>query len=91
MVTLAAYAKHMLKYQDGWFGRHPLFHYYLFNWIMKEQVLNTTNFLYNQFIKSGLFVTNELINEVSQLLVLVGLAAQQIRDIVTGQVQASHE
>ena len=30
-VTLAAYAKHMLKYQDGWFGRHPLYHYYMFN------------------------------------------------------------
>jgi len=30
-VTLAAYAKHMLKYQDGRFGRHPLFRYYMFN------------------------------------------------------------
>jgi len=36
-------------------------------------------------------VTNELIDEVSQLLVLVGLAAQQIRDVVTGRAQASHE
>jgi len=30
-VTLAAYAKHILKYQDGQFGRHPLFRYYVFN------------------------------------------------------------
>jgi hypothetical protein len=35
-VTLAAYAKHMLKYQDGRFSRHPLFRYYVFNWIIKE-------------------------------------------------------
>jgi hypothetical protein len=31
IVTLAAYAKHILKYQDGQFGRHPLFRYYIFN------------------------------------------------------------
>jgi len=30
-VTLAAYAKHILKYQDSRFGRHPLFRYYVFN------------------------------------------------------------
>ena len=30
-VTLAAYAKHMLKYQDSRFGRYPLFRYYVFN------------------------------------------------------------
>jgi len=36
-------------------------------------------------------VTNKLIKEVSRLLVLVGLAARQIRDVVTGQAQASHE
>ena len=47
MVTLAAYAKHMLKYQDGRFGRHPLFRYYVFNWIMREQALNATHFLYS--------------------------------------------
>ena len=41
-VTLAAYAKHMLKYQDGWFGRHPLFRYYVFNRIIREQALNAT-------------------------------------------------
>jgi hypothetical protein len=31
MVTLAAYTKYMLKYQDGRFGRHLLFYYYIFN------------------------------------------------------------
>ena len=36
-------------------------------------------------------VTNELIDEVSQLLVLVGLAAQQIGDVITEQAQASHK
>ena len=35
-VTLAAYAKHMLKYQDSRFGHHPLFRYYVFNWIIRE-------------------------------------------------------
>ena len=33
---------------------------------------------------------DKLIDKVSQLLVLVGLAAQQIGDIMTGQAQASH-
>src|SRR6266567_3168876 len=53
-VTLAAYAKHMLKYQDGQFGRHPLFHYYMFNQIIREQALNTTHFLYSQLNKNSL-------------------------------------
>ena len=34
---------------------------------------------------------DKLIDEVSQLLVLVELAARQIKDIVTGQTQASHK
>ena len=34
---------------------------------------------------------DKLIKEVSQLLELVGLAAQQIGDIVIGQAQASHK
>jgi len=46
-VTLIVYAKHMLKYQDGRFSRHPLFHYYIFNWIIKEQAFNAIYFLYN--------------------------------------------
>ena len=41
--------------------------------------------------EEGNNVTDKLINEVLQLLMLVGLAAQQIRDIVTGQAQASHK
>ncbi len=45
-VTLAVYAKHMLKYQDGRFGCHPLFRYYMFNRIMREQALNATHFFY---------------------------------------------
>jgi len=35
--------------------------------------------------KEGNSVTNEFINEVLQLLVLVGLAAQQIGNVITGQ------
>ena len=46
-VTLAAYAKYILKYQDGRFGRHPLFRYYVFNRIIREQALNATRFLYS--------------------------------------------
>src|SRR6266699_1363126 len=53
-VTLAAYAKHMLKYQDGRFGRHPLFRYYVFNRIMREQALTATHFLYGRLDKNGL-------------------------------------
>jgi len=45
IVTLAAYAKYMLKYQDGRFSRYPLFRYYVFNRIMREQALNATRFL----------------------------------------------
>jgi len=44
-VTLAAYAKHMLKYQDSQFGCYPLFRYYIFNQIIREQALNATRFL----------------------------------------------
>jgi hypothetical protein len=36
IVTLAAYAKHMIKYQDSQFGRHLLFRYYVFNRIIRE-------------------------------------------------------
>ena len=56
MVTLAVYAKHMLKYQNSWFGRHPLFCYYVFNWIMREQALNATCFPCGQLNKNGLFL-----------------------------------
>jgi len=41
--------------------------------------------------KEGNSVTDKLIDEVLQLLVLVGLAAWQIRDVVTGQAQACHK
>ena len=63
-VTLAVYAKHMLKYQDGRFGRHPLFRYYMFNRIIKEQALNTTYFLYGRLDKNSLSLNklNNLIN-----------------------------
>jgi len=53
-VTLAAYAKYILKYQDGQFGRHPLFRYYVFNQIIREQALNATCFLYGQLDKNSL-------------------------------------
>src|SRR6266436_3626442 len=53
-VTLAAYAKYMLKYQDGRFGRHPLFRYYVFNRIIREQALNATRFLYSRLDKNSL-------------------------------------
>ena len=63
-VNLAAYAKHMVKYQDGRFGRHPLFRYYVFNRIMREQALSATRFLYSRSIESGLSL-NELSNLIS--------------------------
>jgi hypothetical protein len=64
IVTLAAYAKHILKYQDGRFGRHPLFRYYVFNRIMREQALNATRFLYGRLDENGLSLDklSDLIN-----------------------------
>ena len=54
IVTLATYTKHILKYQDGRFSRHPLFRYYVFNRIIREQALNATHFLYSQLDKNSL-------------------------------------
>ena len=54
IVTLAAYAKHIIKYQDGRFSRYPLFCYYIFNRIIREQALNTTYFLYSRLDKNSL-------------------------------------
>ena len=62
-VTLTVYAKHMLKYQDGRFGRHPLFRYYVFNRIMREQALNATRFLCSRSDENGLSL-----DEVSDLI-----------------------
>ena len=63
-VTLAVYAKHILKYQDGRFGRYPLFRYYVFNQIIREQALNATHFLCRRLNKNGLSLDklNNLIN-----------------------------
>jgi ATP-dependent DNA helicase PIF1 len=63
-VTLAAYAKHMLKYQDGRFGRHPLFRYYVFNRIMREQALSATRFLCGRSDENGLSL-DELSNLIN--------------------------
>ena len=54
IVTLAAYTKYMLKYQDGQFSRYPLFRYYIFNRIIREQALNATRFLYSRLDKNSL-------------------------------------
>jgi len=50
-----------------------------------------SNIFKNKNDKEENSVMDELIKEVSQLLKLVGLAVQQIGDIVTGQAQASHK
>ncbi len=64
IITLAVYAKHMLKYQDNQFGCHPLFHYYVFNRIIKEQALNITCFLCGRLDKNSLSLNklSDLIN-----------------------------
>jgi len=54
IVTLAIYAKHILKYQDSQFSHHPLFRYYVFNRIIREQALNATRFLYGRLNKNSL-------------------------------------
>jgi len=53
--------------------------------------LEISNIFKDKDNEEGNNVMDKLINEVLQLLVLVRLAAQQIGDVVTGQVQASHE
>jgi len=53
--------------------------------------LEISNIFKNKDDEEGNSVMDELLDEVSQLLVLVGLAAWQIGDVVTGQVQVSHE
>ena len=53
--------------------------------------LEISNIFKDKDNKKGNSVTDKFLDKVSQLLVLVGLAAQQIRDVITGQVQASHK
>ena len=82
-VTLAAYAKHMLKYKDGRFGRHPLFRYYVFNRIMRDQALSATRFLCNQSDESRLSLDelNDLIggNRGEQFLNKIVRHARKIK------------
>src|SRR6266568_9410656 len=84
-VTLAVYAKHMLKYQDGRFGCHPLFCYYVFNWIIRKQALNATYFLCGQLNKNNIFLNelNNLINgtEGNQVLNKIIRHAQKLKGI----------
>ena len=79
IVTLAAYTKHMLKYQDSWFSRHPLFRYYMFNQIIREQALNATRFLYSRLDKNSLSLDelsnlingnrgNQVLNKIAQYI-----------------------
>jgi hypothetical protein len=44
-IKLPDYAKHLLKYKDGRFGRHPRFRYYLFNCIMRGQALSSARYI----------------------------------------------
>ena len=57
----------------------------------KNTIENLLQLVMGMLLKGPTIVTDKLINKVSQLLVLVGLAVWQIGDIVTGQVQASHK
>ena len=50
-----------------------------------------SNIFKNENDEEGNGIINKLIKEVLWLLELVGLATWQIGDVVTGQVQASHE
>jgi len=49
------------------------------------------NIFKNKDNEKGNNIINKLVDKVLQLLVLVGLAAQQIKNVVTGQVQVSHK
>jgi len=53
--------------------------------------LEISNIFKDKDNEEGNSVTDKFLDKVSQLLVLVGLAAQQIGDVITGQAQASHK
>ncbi|KAH0826840.1 hypothetical protein AYO21_07253 [Fonsecaea monophora] len=43
-ITYTDYVKHLLKYQDGRFAKHPRFRYVVFNTIMRKQVNTRSSF-----------------------------------------------
>jgi len=53
--------------------------------------LKISNIFKDKDDKEGNSVIDKLLDKVSQLLVLVGLAVWQIGDIITGQAQVSHK
>ena len=64
-IKLINYAKHLLKYQDGRFGQHPQFRYYIFNHIMRDQALSTTRYIC-QRSNERLLTLNELKNMIER-------------------------
>ena len=43
-VELRDYAQHLIRYQDGRFGRHPRWRFLIFNMIMRQRVFSTARF-----------------------------------------------
>jgi hypothetical protein len=43
-VGLRDYAQHLIRYQDGRFGRHPRWRFLIFNMIMRQWVFSTARF-----------------------------------------------
>ncbi len=45
-VVLNEYARHLLYFHDGWFGRHPRWRFFLFNFIMRQNANASAHFYF---------------------------------------------
>jgi len=45
-IKLSDYVKHLLKYKNSWFYWHFCFWYYIFNHIMRDQMLSSVKYIY---------------------------------------------
>ena len=52
-VQLHEYALHLLHYHDNRFGKHPHFHYYIYNLMMHHRSQATTSFFVKKNIRDG--------------------------------------
>ncbi|EED12765.1 conserved hypothetical protein [Talaromyces stipitatus ATCC 10500] len=56
-VSFADYAKHLMKFHDGRFARHPRFRYVVFNTMMRQQANTKASFFVKQKTKDGREIT----------------------------------
>ncbi|EED11567.1 hypothetical protein TSTA_008630 [Talaromyces stipitatus ATCC 10500] len=56
-VSFGDYAKHLMKFHDGRFARHPRLRYVVFNTMMRQQANTKASFFVKQKIKDGREIT----------------------------------